>query len=101
MRVCILYCSDTTDRSFVDNPLCMQATAELHQQLRHGSFRAFESNPRMLPRLYDPKREDVNCSTKTPAKEPVAGAKRGRGAKAGAPFYDNKQIYRLCAASSK
>ena len=61
-----------------------QATAELHQQLRHGSFRVFESNPRMLPRLYDPQREYADCSVKTPAKEPVAGAKRGRGVKAGA-----------------
>ena len=62
----------------------MQATAELHQQLRHGSFRVYESNPRMLPRLYEPTRRDVDCSIKTPAKEPVTG-KRGRGAKAGAP----------------
>ena len=37
----------------------------------------------MLPRLYVPKRQDVDCSIKTPAKDPVLGAKRGRGGKAG------------------
>ena len=59
-----------------------QATAELHQQLRHGSFRVYEANPRMLPRLYEPTRRDVDCSIKTPAKEAAAG-KRGRSGKAG------------------
>lgn len=59
----------------------------------------FESNPRMLPRLYEPKREDAVCSSKTPAKEAVAGAKRGRGAKAGAPVCNNKQGYKVVVAS--
>ena len=37
----------------------------------------------MLPRAYNPVRRDVDCSTKTPAKELVAAGKRGRGGKAG------------------
>ena len=56
---------------------------QLHQQLRQASFRVYDANPRMLPRIYNPTRRDVDCSKKTPAKEPMAAGKRNRGGKSG------------------
>ena len=54
----------------------LQAMAALQEQLRHARFELYASSPRMLPRMYNPLRLDVDCSNKTPAK--AAPAKRGR-----------------------
>jgi len=57
--------------------MLLQATAALHDQLRHANFQLYDSSPRMLPRIYNPVRLDVDCSNKTPAKAPPV--KSGRG----------------------
>ena len=47
----------------------MQATHELHEQLRRQQFDLHRPNPRMLPpEVGIPQRLDVDCSLKTPQK---------------------------------
>ena len=50
-------------------PLALQATHELHEQLRCQQFDLYRPNPRMLPaEVGIPQRLDVDCSLKTPQK---------------------------------
>ena len=47
----------------------LQATHELHEQLRRQQFELHRPNPRMLPpEIGVPQRLDVDCSLKTPQK---------------------------------
>ena len=61
--------------------ILLQTSASLQAKLRRGNFRMLERPPRMLPRMFNPVRLDVDCSAKTPMKEPQA--KKGRKPRAG------------------
>ncbi|KAK9817873.1 hypothetical protein WJX72_003494 [[Myrmecia] bisecta] len=58
----------------------LQATAQLQQELRRQAFQLYTPNPRMLPRHFNPRKLDVDCSGSTPMKEPEAGKRGGRKA---------------------
>lgn len=59
-----------------------QTSVGLQAKLRRGMFQLLERPPRMLPRIFNPVQLNVDCSAKTPVKEPEGKkARRGRGPK--------------------
>ena len=68
--------------------LWLQTSASLQNKLRRGNFRMLERPPRMLPRMFTPVQINVDCSAKTPVKEPEP--KKGRKGKSGKAQGGNK-----------
>lgn len=67
----------------------MQTAKKLQNMLRKGDFDMWEHSPRMLPRMYSPKRLDVETGDKSQSlPKPKArrrAAGRGQGKAAAAP----------------